>query len=127
MITHFIPLEYVIKVHDELIKEYGGSLGILNLGLLKSALEMPKSTFNGKYLHKTIFHKAAAYLFHLAKNHPFVDGNKRTAGIITLLFLSYNNVSFAISDEEYEKIILEVAKGKLDKKEIAHFFKKHSK
>ena len=82
----YLKFEYVLKIHNEMIREYGGLQGILNEGLLKSALEMPKARFNGKDLHRTIFDKTAAYLFHLIKNHPFVDGNKRTAAMAAAMF-----------------------------------------
>jgi death-on-curing protein len=71
----YIAFEYVLKVHDQLIREYGGAQGVLHEGLLKSALEMPKARFDKRDLHRTIFDKTAAYLFHIIKNHPFVDGN----------------------------------------------------
>lgn len=86
----YITFEYTMKIHDELVREYGGRLGVLNEGLLKSALEMPKAQFNGKDLHRTIFDKTAAYLFHLIQNHPFVDGNKRTATMIAMIFFASN-------------------------------------
>lgn len=127
---HYIFFQYVIEVHDSLINEYGGRKGILNEGLLRSALEMPKARFNGKDLHRNIFDKSAAYLFHLIQNHPFVDGNKRTASMIAMVFL-YSNYkkNLVIFDEEYQEIILGIAKGMLTKKEIAKFFRnlKHKK
>ena len=87
---HCLFYQYVIEVHDHLIDEYGERKGILNEGLLRSALEMPKARFNGKDLHRTVFDKAAAYLFHLTQNHPFVDGNKRTASMTGMLFIALN-------------------------------------
>ncbi len=121
---HYITYQYVIEVHDSLIDEWGGRKGILNEGLLRSALEMPKARFNGKDLHRTIFDKAAAYLFHLIQNHPFVDGNKRTASMIAMVFLASNYKNgLLIFDEEYQEIILGTAKGIIMKKEIAKFFR----
>ncbi|MBS0615985.1 MAG: type II toxin-antitoxin system death-on-curing family toxin [Verrucomicrobia bacterium] len=121
---HYIQYQYVIEVHDNLIDEYGGRKGILNEGLLRSALEMPKARFDGKDLHRTIFDKTAAYLFHLIKNHPFVDGNKRTASMVALIFFASNSKrGFTIFNDEYQKIILDVAQGIMKKKEIAKFFR----
>ena len=121
---HYIAYQYVIEVHDSLIDEYGGRKGILNEGLLRSALEMPKARFAGKDLHRTIFDKTAAYLFHLIQNHPFVDGNKRTASMAAMIFLAMNyKKEFAIFDTEYQEIILGVAQGVITKKEIAKFFR----
>lgn len=120
----YITYQYVIEIHDNLINEYGGRKGLLNEGLLKSALEMPKARFNGKDLHRTIFDKAAAYLFHLIQNHPFVDGNKRTASMTAMVFLSSNyKKKITIFDVEYQELILKVAQGSITKKEIAKFFR----
>ena len=119
----YVSLEYTLELHDQLIDEYGGLKGVLNLGLLQSALEAPKASFGGRYLHKTIFDKAAAYLFHISRNHPFVDGNKRTAVMVSLLFLSVNKVHFVVQDEDYQNLILQTAQGLVSKKQIAKFFR----
>lgn len=123
----YLTFQYVVEIHDELIKEYGGRNGVLNEGLLKSALEMPKSRFNGRDLHRTIFDKTAAYLFHLIQNHPFVDGNKRTAAMVAMVFFSANfKGRIFIPDMECQEIILGIAQGMITKKEIAKFFRKSS-
>lgn len=120
----YIAFEYVLKIHDQLIDEYGGARGILNEGLLRSALEMPKARFDGRDLHRTVFDKTAAYLFHLAKNHPFVDGNKRTAAMVAMVFFASNfHSAFTIFDLEYQDLILGVVNGTVSKKEIAKFFR----
>lgn len=122
--THFITYQYALEVHDRSIDEYGGRKGVLNEGLLVSALEMPKARFNGKDLHRTIFDKAAAYLFHIIQNHPFVDGNKRTGAMIAMVFFAANcKKTFTIDDDEYQDLILCVAQGMITKKEIASFFR----
>jgi len=123
-VISYLTYQYVIEVHDHLVNEYGGRKGILNEGLLRSALEMPKASFNGRDLHRTIFDKTAAYLFHLIQNHPFVDGNKRTAAMTAMIFFSLNyKKDFTISDELYQELILKVAQGLANKKEIAKFFR----
>ena len=120
----YITYEYTLDVHDKLIKEYGGANGLLNEGLLRSALETPKARFDGRDLHRTVFDKAAAYLFHITKNHPFVDGNKRTAAMIAMVFFASNfHGGFTIFDAEYQELILGVAAGTVSKKEIAKFFR----
>ena len=73
----FLTLDEVLALHADRIARYGGSEGIRDVGLLKSALAAPAATFDGGYLHPTLPEMAAAYLFHLVKNHPFVDGNER--------------------------------------------------
>lgn len=121
----YITFEYVLKIHDQLIEEYGGMRGVLNEGLLRSALEMPKARFDGKDLHRTIFDKTAAYLFHLVKNRAFVDGNKRTAAMVAMVFFASNfSCHFSVFDPEYQDLILGVAQGTVSKKEIALFFRK---
>ncbi len=121
----YISYQYVLETHDELIEEYGGRKGILNEGLLRSALEMPKQRFDGRDLYRTIFDKTAAYLFHLIQNHPFVDGNKRTASMTAMIFFASNSKKdFTIVDADYQELILGVAKGMVMKKEIAAFFRK---
>lgn len=120
----YITFEYVLEIHEKLIEEYGGRQGILNEGLLRSALEMPKARFNGRDLHRTIFDKTAAYLFHIAKNHPFIDGNKRTAAMTAMVFFASNfKGAFCIFDVEYQELILGVANGSVTKKQIAKFFR----
>ncbi len=120
----FISFDTVIEIHDQLIEEYGGRKGILNEGLLKSSLEMPKACFNGKDLYRTVFDKTAAYLFYLIKNHPFVDGNKRTASMVAMIFFASNyEHSFLIDEQDYQDLILRIAKDGVDKKEIAKFFR----
>ena len=121
----YISFEFVLELHDQLIEEYGGVKGILNEGLLHSALEMPKACFNGRDLHRTIYDKTAAYLFHLVQGHPFIDGNKRTASMAALIFFSSNfKGGFHFCNHEYEELILKVAQGAASKKEIAQFFRR---
>lgn len=116
----FLTLNQVIEIHDDFI-QYGGLPGIRDIGLLESAIEMPKAMMFGKFLHETIYDKGAAYLFHIVQNHPFNDGNKRTGALSTLLFLDSNGVQLHFSDEEYEEFIILVASGKKNKHEISEF------
>jgi death on curing protein len=78
----FLELSEILLAHDVQIARFGGMYGVRDEGLLESALAQPKATFNGKLLHSTIYEQAAAYLYHIAKNHPFIDGNKRTAFMV---------------------------------------------
>ncbi len=118
----FLPVEMVILYHDKLIDEYGGLKGIRDMGLLLSALEMPKASLFGVDLHPTLFDKAAAYLFHIVCNHPFNDGNKRTGGFTASVFLDINGKNTDFSDKKYEQLIIKVAKGEAKKENIAKFF-----
>jgi len=94
----FLPVEMVILYHDKLIDEYGGLKGIRDMGLLLSALEMPKSSMCGVDFHPTIFDKAAAYLFHIVCNHPFNDGNKRTGAFAAAVFLEIHGMNTDFSE-----------------------------
>ena len=83
----YLSLEQIIELHDDLIKKFGGLIGIRERGLLESAVAAPMMAVFREKLHKTIYNKAAAYLFYIAKNHAFLDGNKRTAAAAALAFL----------------------------------------
>jgi len=89
----FLTEEAVLEIHAEALTEFGGAQGILNPGLLSSAIAQPSATFLGIFLNRGLHAMAAAYLYHLAKNHPFVEGNKRTAITAALTFLELNGVS----------------------------------
>jgi death-on-curing protein len=117
----FLSVEEVIKIHDDLVSKYGGQLGIRDMGLLISAIEMPKATMFGEDLHKSIFDKAAAYLFHIICNHAFLDGNKRTGTAVTLIFLSQNEHQIKYNMLEFEEVVCNVAKGSSSKEEISKF------
>jgi death-on-curing protein len=94
----FLELEDVLLIHEEQLPRYGGSPGVRDLGLLESAVAMPRATAGGEFLHDGLFAMAAAYAFHIAQNQPFLDGNKRTGLLAALVFLDLNGV--AIADPE---------------------------
>lgn len=119
----FFTVEQVIEIHDAFLEDHGGLPGIRDKGLLVSAVEMPRASMFGEYLHKTTYDKASAYLFHIVQNHPFNDGNKRTGALTTILFLEENGIKIAFSDHDYEEFVVNVAQGQKDKKEIAYFLK----
>ncbi|MCC6151303.1 MAG: type II toxin-antitoxin system death-on-curing family toxin [Planctomycetes bacterium] len=122
----FLHIQEVLEVHRNQIELYGGSEGIRDLGLLVSAIAMPQAGFGGQYLHADIFEMAAAYLFHLAKNHPFIDGNKRTASMAAFTFLHLNGQTLTATEEEFEKVVLAAAQSEMDKQQIAAFFRINS-
>ena len=88
----FLTLAEVIEIHNDQTERYGGSAAIRDLGLLQSAIAQPSASFSGQWLHGDIFMMAAAYAFHICGNHPFVDGNKRTALASALVFLRLNGI-----------------------------------
>lgn len=122
----FLTFAEIIEIHNYQIENFGGASGVRDMELLKSALGMPSATFGGTFLHPTIYEMAAAYLFHLVENHPFVDGNKRVGAMAALVFLDMNGIDFEASDEEFTAMVLRVASGKMLKAEITLFLKEHS-
>jgi len=121
----FLTLDEVLAIHASRIELYGGSLGIRDVHVLESALAMSKAQFGGQYVHASIEEMAAAYLFHIARNHPFLDGNKRTALGATIAFLGLNRLWLEAPGEELVDLVQRTAKGELTKAEIAVFLKKH--
>ncbi len=111
----FLTLAEVISIHPNQIELYGGEPGIRDIALLSSALAIPQSTFNGKYLHNDIFDMAAAYCFHIFQNHPFVDGNKRVALVSALIFLNLNGIAIENPEEMLYKLMMDVSSGKITK------------
>jgi len=123
----FLSLAEVLEIHRDQVERYGGDPGIRDLGLLQSALAMPAAGFGGSYLHTDLHEMAAAYLFHIARNHPFIDGNKRTGAVAALVFLSVNAVEFTADENALEKAVRSVAEGEWDKAKLADFIPKNSR
>ena len=121
----FPTLDDIIESHQNQIDTYGGSHGIRDIGLLESAIAQPEASFGGQYLHADIFEMAAAYLYHLVMNHPFVDGNKRVVLEAALIFLEINNENLKASDQELVDLVLKTTAGQVGKREIAEFFRSH--
>ena len=121
----FLTLDDIIESHQNQIDTYGGSHGIRDIGLLESAIAQPEASFGGRYLHADIFEMAAAYLYHLVMNHPFVDGNKRVGLEAALIFLEIDNENLKASDQELVDLVLKTTAGQVGKREIAEFFRSH--
>ncbi|HBK97666.1 MAG TPA: type II toxin-antitoxin system death-on-curing family toxin [Microcoleaceae bacterium UBA10368] len=115
----FISLEEVLELHDDQISSFGGTPGVRDEGLLESALAQPQATFGGQFLHPTIAAKAAAYLYHIAMNHPFIDGNKRSAFAVTDTFLRLNGFSLNLTDDRVYDLVMQVAEGRMTKEELS--------
>lgn len=120
----FLDINAVLDVHDSLVTKYGGLLGIRDVGLLKSAISQPEASYGGHYLHDDIFHMAAAYAYHIVKNHAFIDGNKRTGSGIALLFLRLNNFKRQINNKEWDQIILDISTNTITKEDVAAYLRK---
>jgi death-on-curing protein len=122
----FLSLAEILEIHRDQIERYGGEPGIRDLGLLQSAFAMPAAGFGGRYLHQDLFEMAAAYLFHRIQNHPFVDGNKRTGVVATIVFLLINDIEVEADEEDLEKMVGAVVEGKKNKAAVAEFFRSNS-
>ena len=125
--TVFLTLEQLLVIHEDQIERYGGSSGIRDLGLIESALFRPQSTFGGEDLYPSLFEKAAAFMHSILKNHAFVDGNKRTATVSTLVFLALNGKEVKVSQKELVQFAISVENGKLSLEDIASWLEKNYK
>jgi death-on-curing protein len=117
----FLTLDDVLRNYKYMIELYGGSYGILDLGRLESALAYPRDLY--EYENCDIFQIAAAYCYHIIKNHPFVDGNKRTGLLLTITFLEINNIVLEYDFESLYQFAISVADSGLSKEDIAQFFR----
>ena len=116
---HFLTLAEVIEIHSDQIKHYGGRAGIRDITLLSSAATMPSASFSGDFLHKDIYEMAAAYAFHICQNHPFIDGNKRTALASALVFLELNGINISDPKDKLYESMINIASGKMTKENFA--------
>ena len=121
MKARFLALDEVIGLHVDQIERYGGAPGVRDLGLLESAVATPKASFGGPYLHGTLPEMAAAYLFHLAQNHAFVDGNKRVAAAAMIMFTYLNDRELDCDEDELVALTLGVASGATTKADASVF------
>lgn len=121
----FLEIADILEIHQILIDHFGGMSGVRDEGLLESALSQPQVSFFGELLHPTIHAQAAAYLYHLAKNHPFLDGNKRTAYGAIEVFLRLNGYNLNLSNEEAYNMVIQVAQGDISKEELSSFLAEH--
>lgn len=119
--TLFLSEEQVLVIHRAVIDAHGGLHGIRDMALLQSAVSQPRATMFGEFLHPTIFDKAGAYLYHIARNHAFLDGNKRTATEACDVFLRVNGYIFEGDLAAFEDMVVRVAQGAISKQQIAEF------
>jgi death-on-curing protein len=121
----WLRTDVVLAIHDRLLAEHGGSAGIRDEGLLESALARPKNLFS--YEKPSLFELAGAYACGIIKNHPFVDGNKRTGFMVAFVFLGINKIDFVSEESDVVVQTLAVAAGDLNEAEYAAWLQEHSK
>jgi len=119
-----LSIETVVKIHAEAISKFGGLGGVRDENLLASAVLAPQSTFGGKSPYHDLVEIAAAYLFYICKNQPFIDGNKRTALIAAVVFLRINGIEPLPDSAEWEKLMLDVAASKINRDETTRRLRK---
>ena len=121
----WLDKQLILAVHDEQLAEHGGLSGVRDSGLLESALARPEHL--AAYGEPDIAELAASYGYGIARNHPFIDGNKRTAFVAALLFLVFNHYSFQASDSDKVIVMLKVAAGEITEAEFAAWICNNSK
>ncbi|MEM6458455.1 MAG: type II toxin-antitoxin system death-on-curing family toxin [Planctomycetota bacterium] len=121
----FLDVEDVLAIHNNTIRREGGADGLRDSGLLESAVAMPRQRFGGEYLHADLAAMAGAYQYHLAMNHPFVDGNKRVAALSTLVFLRANGVPTVSlpSGEVMTELTLRLASSEITKPDLIDWWR----
>jgi len=119
----YLSFEQVIEIHDALIEKFGGLPGFRDKGLLESALAAPMLAVFGEERYKSVYDKAAAYLFCISRNHPFNDGNKRTAATAAIMFLRINAETPKYSVDEFVEVIAKVAEGSIEIHQISRYLK----
>lgn len=124
--TRYLTPEQVLFLHNRIIEETGGAHGVRELSLLLSAIGRPQAVFAGNDLYPDIFTKAAALLDSLNRNHPFVDGNKRTAISAAIIFLEMNGCAFSAQNKSLARFMMKCARGEVALDEIARWLATHS-
>lgn len=120
--TRYLTPQEVLFIHARLIATTGGEHGIRDLGLLESAVARPQATFDGADLYPNLFLKTAALMESLSQNHPFVDGNKRTAITTAAMFLRLNGYALQTTNEELERFTMMVVEERPSLNTIAAWF-----
>lgn len=121
----WVELDVVLAIHDEQLAEHGGQAGVRDRGLLESALSRPHHQF--AYGEPSIVRLAASYAFGISRNHPFLDGNKRTSLVVAELFLALNGYALTASDAQCVTTFLELAAGDTTEEQLAEWIAEHSR
>ena len=122
----FLELEDVFELHADSIARYGGDMGVRDRGLIDAAVAVPRQSFGGEYLHKTLFEMAAAYAFHLAESQGFVDGNKRAGLAAATAFLAMNGYDLIEQEDRLYTAMIAISARTLDKRGLARVFEECS-
>ena len=118
----FLELGEILLIHKDQLERYGGSSGIRDIGILQSATSLPRAGIADRYLHEDVFEMSAAYLYYIVRDHPFVDGNKRTGVVVAMVFLAMNDIEISVDEDKLEVIVRSVAEENTTKADVAAFF-----
>ena len=110
-----LTVTQVMEIHEGVIDAFGGSRGLRDRGLLESAIGAVQATAFGSSVFADLTEIAAAYLFYLCRNHPFIDGNKRVGMTAAIVYLKLNGVEPSPDSEKWERLVLDVASSSLDR------------
>ncbi len=119
-----LTVEIVHEIHTAVVDAFGGMPGVRDVGLLESAVAAPQASSGGKSPFNDLIELAAAYLFYLCRNHPYLDGNKRTAMTAAIVFLRLNDLEPTPDSDEWEQLVLDVAAGKWDREQTTKGMRK---
>lgn len=120
----WLDANVALAIHDRQLAEHGGGIGVRDMGMLDSALNRPINQWH--YGEEDYCALAAAYAYGVARNHPFVDGNKRTAWVLARLFLALNNIALSFTADEAITMVLALAAGELSEEEMVHWLREHT-
>ncbi|HSX53503.1 MAG TPA: type II toxin-antitoxin system death-on-curing family toxin [Patescibacteria group bacterium] len=122
----YVGLEEILRLHFQIIEDFGGSHGVRDEGRLQSVVQAPKQIVFGEEQYPSIFDKAAVYLRNIIGDHPFSDGNKRTAVTVCGIFLARNGIVLRADPKDLENFTVKVATHHLKVDEIATWLKQNS-
>lgn len=125
--TKYLSLEEILRLHFQVIEDFGGSHGVRDEGRIESVVAAPAQEAFGVEQYESVFAKAAVYMRNIIGDHPFVDGNKRTGVTVAVIFLARNNTKLTATPKELEDFAVKVATDHLDVPEIAKWLREHSK
>lgn len=123
----YLTARDILKIHSFIIDETGGSHGVRDRGVIDSVVQTPKQPFGGQEVYPDIYQKAAVYMHRIIMNHPFVDGNKRTAVTATSVFLEENGHNVTVKEGGFELYAVRVVEEKLEVEDIAVWLEENTK
>ena len=119
----YLLIEQVIQIHDSLIDKFGGLKGLRDRSLLESSIANPTTSVFGQEMYPSVFDKASCYLFSISRNHPFLDGNKRTASMSSIIFLRSNGNVVEYEENEFLEFVILVAEGKKSREQVSSYLR----